>query len=469
MSSGRLGGRLIKDNKITEEQLQKALERQRMHGGRLGSNMVALGFMSEEDLSSFFSSVPDVPKKVEDTGLTFTFIIDLIMKHSLNMREFTIPEMGIQTRLPLFLVDEAIEKLRRDRLMEVKGAGQLSKLSFRFALTEAGKKQATDLLDVSRYVGPAPVPFEEYRNMVEMQTVKSILVDEKRIHDAFSNIIVEEELMALIGPAVSSGRAIFLYGPPGNGKTTIAETIGKVLPGNIYMPYAVIAEGEIITIYDRANHVAAVPELEADQVDQRWVLIQRPVVMVGGEMTLKGLDLDFNPIAKFYEAPLQLKANNGLFIVDDFGRQQVDPQDLLNRWIVPLERRTDFLTFQTGMKIEVPFDQLVIFSTNLEPKNLVDEAFLRRIRYKIKIDHPELPEYKEIFKRVCKHNSIAFNEDAFNYLIENYYIQRDIKFNSCHCRDILDNIIDVAHYHGVKPELTIETISASWKSYFVDL
>ena len=269
MSSGRLGGRLIKDNKITEEQLQKALERQRMHGGRLGSNMVALGFMSEEDLSSFFSSVPDVPKKVEDTGLTFTFIIDLIMKHSLNMREFTIPEMGIQTRLPLFLVDEAIEKLRRDRLMEVKGAGQLSKLSYRFALTEAGKKQATDLLDVSRYVGPAPVPFEEYRNMVEMQTVKSILVDEKSIHDAFSNIIVEEELMALIGPAVSSGRAIFLYGPPGNGKTTIAETIGKVLPGNIYMPYAVIAEGEIITIYDRANHVAAVPELEADQVDQR--------------------------------------------------------------------------------------------------------------------------------------------------------------------------------------------------------
>ena len=191
--------------------------------------------------------------------------------------------------------------------------------------------------------------------------------------------------------------------------------------------------------------------------------------MVGGEMTLKGLDLDFNAIAKFYEAPLQMKANNGLFIVDDFGRQQVDPQDLLNRWIVPLERRTDFLTFQTGMKIEIPFDQLVIFSTNLEPKNLVDEAFLRRIRYKIKIDHPELNEYKEIFKRVCASNAIDFNEEAFNYLIENYYIQRNVKFNSCHCRDIIDNIIDDAHYHGVKPELTNETISASWESYFVEL
>ncbi|MBW1753908.1 MAG: ATPase, partial [Deltaproteobacteria bacterium] len=314
MSSGLLGERLIKKNKITEEQLQKALERQRIHGGRLGSNMVALGFMSEEDLSSFFRSVPDVPKKVEDTGLTFTFIIDLIMKHALNMREFTIPEMGIQNRLSFSLIDQAIERLRKDKLVEVKGAGQLSKLSYRFALTEAGKKQATDLLDVSRYVGPAPVPL----------------------------------------------RAIFLYGPPGNGKTTIAETIGRVLPGNIYMPYAVIAEGEIITIYDRANHVAVEPELSADKVDQRWVLVKRPVVMVGGEMKLKGLDLDFNPIAKFYEAPLQMKANNGLFIVDDFGRQQVDPQDLLNRWIVPLERRTDFLTFQTGMKIEMPFDHLVI-------------------------------------------------------------------------------------------------------------
>ena len=467
--SGLLGERLIKKNKISEDQLQKALERQRIHGGRLGSNMVALGFMSEDDLSSFFRSVPEVPRKVEDTGLTSTFIIDLIMKHALNMREFTLPEMVVQTRLPLALIDEAIDKLRKDRLVEVKGAGQLSKLSYRFALTEGGKKQATDLLDVSRYVGPAPVPFEEYRKMVEMQTIKSILVDEKSIHDAFANIIVGEGLLKRLGPAVSSGRAIFLYGPPGNGKTTIAETIGRVLPGKIYMPYAIIAEGEIITIYDRASHVAVEPELGPDKVDQRWVLIERPVVMVGGEMNLKGLDLDFNPIAKFYEAPLQMKSNNGLFIVDDFGRQQVDPQDLLNRWIVPLERRTDFLTFQTGMKIEIPFDQLVIFSTNLEPKNLVDEAFLRRIRYKIKIDHPELHEYKEIFKRVCKHNSIEFNEDAFNFLIENYYIQRNVKFNSCHCRDIIDNIIDDAHYHGVKPELTKETISASWESYFVEL
>jgi predicted ATPase with chaperone activity len=192
-------------------------------------------------------------------------------------------------------------------------------------------------------------------------------------------------------------------------------------------------------------------------------------MMVGGEMTLKGLDLDFNAIAKYYEAPLQMKANNGLFIVDDFGRQQVDPQSLLNRWIVPLERRTDFLSLHTGMKIEVPFDQLVVFSTNLEPRNLVDEAFLRRIRYKIKVDHPELHEYKEIFQKVCKSNSIDFNEEVYNYLINEYYQGNNVKLNSCHCRDIIDNIIDDAHYHGAKPELTKETLSAAWESYFVEL
>ena len=191
--------------------------------------------------------------------------------------------------------------------------------------------------------------------------------------------------------------------------------------------------------------------------------------MVGGEMTLKSLDLDFNPISKFYEAPLQMKANNGLFIVDDFGRQQVDPQNFLNRWIVPLERRTDFISFHTGMKIEIPFDQLVIFSTNIEPRKLVDEAFLRRIRYKIKIDHPELNEYKEIFQRACASNGIAFNNDVFDYLIERYYHQKNIKLSSCHCRDIIEQIIDDAHYHGIKPEITPKTIAAAWESYFVEL
>ena len=467
--SGLIGERLEKKGKISRDQLQKALERQRIHGGRLGHNLIALGFLSEDELSSFFEVVPEAPKSVEESGLSLPFIKDLILKHGIRINEFTITEMGIQTGLSPSIVDKAIEALRKEFLIEVKGAGQITKFAFRFALTDAGKKKAADRLKVSRYTGKAPVPLDQYRSMVEKQTVKSIFIDQKIIREAFAHIVVRESLLRRLGPAVSSGKEIFLYGPSGNGKTTIAETIGKVLPGNIYMPYAVQIYDEVITVFDGTTHVAAEPEIEPKTLDNRWILTKRPVVMVGGEMTLKGLDLDFNPISKYYEAPLQMKANNGLFIVDDFGRQQVDPRNLLNRWIVPLERRTDFLTLQTGVKIEIPFDQLVVFSTNLEPRDLVDEAFLRRIRYKIKIDHPELNEYREIFKRVCNSNSIEFREDPFDYLIEQFYKDRGIKFNSCHCRDIIDNIIDDAHYHGIKPELTKEAISSAWESYFVKM
>jgi energy-coupling factor transporter ATP-binding protein EcfA2 len=469
MSGLLFGERLIEKKRVSKKQLQKALDRQRLNGGRLGENMVALGFIDEDDLTDFFTSAPAVPQTVDETGLDFSFILDLIIKHGSNMGEFSIPEMVARTKLTSTVVDQALERLRHDQLVEVKGASQLLKLSYKFGLTEAGLKRASNLLEVSRYVGPAPVTFDDYRNMVELQTIKSIFVDPERIRDAFSNLVVNEHFLENIGPAVSSGKAIFLYGPSGNGKTTIAETIGRILPGNIYMPYAVMVEGEIIMIYDKASHVAVEPEHDSDSVDQRWILIRRPVVMVGGEMTLKSLDLDFNPISKFYEAPLQMKANNGLFIIDDFGRQQVDPQNFLNRWIVPLERRTDFLSFHTGMKIEIPFDQLVVFSTNLEPRTLVDEAFLRRIRYKIKIGHPELDEYREIFQRVCNSNSIDFNNDVFNHLIEAYYHQNNVKLSSCHCRDIIEHIIDNARYHGAKPELTNKTISAAWNSYFVEM
>jgi hypothetical protein len=464
-----IGENLIEKKKITKEQLQKGLERQRIHGGRIGNNLVALGFLTEEDLLAFFQMAPNAPKKVEETGLKFSFIVDLILKHGLNMWEFSISEMGARTKLPLSIVDETIERLRKDHLAEVKTASQLSRFSYMFTLTDAGKREASELQSVSRYVGPAPVTFDEYRNMVEMQTIKNIHVNETSIKDAFSDIILSEQFLKRLGPAMSSGKSIFLYGPPGNGKTIIAETIGKALPGRIYMPYAVMVDGEIITIYDELNHVAVEPEVSAKAVDQRWVLIKRPVVMVGGEMTLKSLDLDFNPISKFYDAPLQMKANNGLFVVDDFGRQQVDPQSLLNRWIVPLERRTDFLTLLSGMKIEIPFDQLVVFSTNIEPRDLVDEAFMRRIRYKIKVDYPELNEYKEIFEKVCDSNGIAFNDDVFNYLIKHHYEEKNAKLSCCHCRDILDNIIDDAHYRDIKPELTKESVSASCESYFVEL
>ena len=464
-----MGEKLVQKSKLTYEQLQKALEHQRLNGGRIGNSIVTLGFLTEDEVTEFFRAVPETPDTLEKIDLTYSFIEDLVVKHALNLRIFNITDMCNSTKLPMFIISDAIDVLRKNHFVQVRGAGQLSKLSYSFDLTEAGVKKAKELLSISRYTGPAPVSFRSYRNQVEAQTIKNIYVDEEKIRKAFSEIVISETLLQQFGPAISSGKSIFLYGPPGNGKTTIAEIIGRVMPDTVYVPYAVQVEGEIITVFDSANHVMVNSDDKKESIDQRWVKVKRPVMMTGGEMTLKGLDLDFNSISKFYEAPLQMKANNGIFIVDDFGRQRVDSQELLNRWIVPLERRTDFLTLHTGMKIEIPFDQLVIFSTNLEPKKLVDAAFLRRIRYKIKIGFPKLSEYKQIFIRVCKSNGIIFDEDVFRFLINDLYKKTRRNLCSCHCRDLLDWIVDHAHYRDEKPKLTKEAITASWESYFVEM
>jgi len=329
--------------------------------------------------------------------------------------ESSLSDIVASTKLTLSVVDEALRNLRKERLVEVRGSGVTSELGYRFALTELGKTRAQTLLELSRYVGPAPVVLTEYRDMVETQTIKSILVSENTVRNAFSHVVIKPELLQRLGPAVSSGRAMFIYGPPGNGKTTIAETIGGILPGTVYLPHAILVRGEIITLFDRINHIPVDPEESPEMIDQRWILVRRPVVRGGGELTLKTLDLDFNPVNRFYEAPLQMKANNGLLIVDDFGRQLVDPHILLNRWIVPLERRADYLTLHTGMKFEIPFDLLVVFATNIEPKELVDEAFLRRMPYKIRVDHPDVSQYKAIFQLVCESNGVQFKEDVFEY------------------------------------------------------
>ena len=468
-----LGQKLLKANIVTEEQLEKAVARQRLQGGRLGHNLVSLGFVSAEELGTFFQKYPDAPKTVEETGLDLSFIADLILKHILFMGEFKIADIAEHVKLPNSIVDTALDVLRREKFIEVKGAAEYARATYNFTITGNGKNRASELLDICRYVGPAPVPLAEYTKMVELQTIKNIVVSEMSVKNAFSHLILSEKLLRRIGPAVSSGKAMFIYGPAGNGKTTIAETIGKILPGTVYMPHSIIVGGQIICVFDPVTHILngndKRNEKKPEYTDQRWVLIKRPVIMTGGELTLKTLDLDFNPISKFYEASLQMKANNGLFIVDDFGRQQMDPQNLLNRWIVPLERRTDFMTLHTGMKFDIPFDQIVIFATNLEPKHLVDEAFLRRIRYKIKIDHPSEDEYEAIFRKVCEANGIAFRRDILDYLIKNYYKKFDVKFNACHPRDIVDHVIDDAHYYNRSAQLSRESVDIAWENYFVEM
>ncbi len=463
-----IGKRLLGAGVVTDKELSHALERQQKHGGRLGQNLLALGFIDEETLEKFFQIRPAVPNTVEDTGLSLSFIADLVTKHLLSLGEFKLADVADCVRLPISVIDSVIEYLRRDKLVEVKGGTGYATVTYTFKITDTGIKRANELMDLCRYAGPAPVTLDAYRKMVNLQTVKNIVVREDSLKKAFSHLVLGENLMKRLGPAISSGKALFFYGPPGNGKTAIAETIGKVMPDTIYIPYAITVGGQIISLYDPISHTPAGPEKEADKIDQRWLRIRRPVVMTGGELTLRMLDLDFNPIAKYYEASLQMKANNGLFIADDFGRQQIEPQRFLNRWIVPLDRSVDFMNLHTGMMFAIPFDMLVVFATNMDPKDLVDDAFLRRIRYKIKIDRPSLEEFEEIFKMVCRSYKISFNHETFDYLMGNYYRKHDVKLNACHPRDIIEHVVDSARYYNHPPQMTRESIDMAWQNYFVD-
>jgi predicted ATPase with chaperone activity len=464
----QLGRRLLREGVITERQLEQALERQKHQGGRLGQNLVALNLLDEETLEKFFKMHPVAPKTVEETGLSISFIADLVLKHLLTLSEFKLADVAEVIGLPISVVDSVIELLRRDKYVEVKGGTGFATVTYTFRLTESGIRRGNELLELCRYAGPAPVTLEVYKKMVALQTIKSIVVSEDTVKEAFSHLIISDKLLKRLGPAISSGKALFFYGPPGNGKTAIAETIGRIMPDTIYIPHAITVGGQIISLFDPVNHIPVENGGGMDDIDRRWLRIRRPVVMTGGELTLRMLDLDFNPISKYYEASLQMKANNGVFIADDFGRQQIEPHRFLNRWIVPLDRRMDFMTLHTGMMFVIPFDMLVVFATNLEPKELVDEAFLRRIRYKIKIEQPSLDEFESIFRLVCKANQIPFNDETFDYLVENYYRKGSVNFNACHPRDIMDHVIDNARYYNHPPHMTREGIDMAWQNYFVD-
>ncbi len=414
---------------------------------------------------------PPMPKSIKETGLGLGFLADLAIKIMYFEGYISGYEIAETMKLPYTgVVDEVLEFLKREQFCEVKGAGGLGESGYQYVISAKGSEKAREVLDRGQYVGPAPVPLKAYTEAFRKQPLQNVTIHQRVMRQALSHLVLNERIFSQLGPAVNSGRSIFLYGPPGNGKTTIAEAIGMMIfKDSIYIPYAVEVDGQIIKVFDSVNHRPAEGPKKGDKIDRRWVRIHRPFIVTGGELTLESLDLVYDNSSKFYEAPFQMRANGGMFLIDDFGRQLVRPRDLLNRWIVPLEKRVDFLTLHTGGKIEVPFDVLIVFSTNLAPTDLVDEAFLRRIRHKIEISDPSFEEYREIFKRVCAHKGVPYDDKALAYLLQEHYIKPKRPLRACHPRDLIDQLIDIARYQNRPPVLAKDLIDKACEAYFVEL
>jgi predicted ATPase with chaperone activity len=422
------------------------------------------------------------PQKLEETGLEFSMVLDLVIKAIYFAGRPAARQIGAQLALSFPVVDEVLAFLKREQLAEVVGSAGMGEQLYQYSLSGKGLEKAEEALSRNQYIGPAPVPFDAYLDVLARQAVKSVRVSPESVEGALSHLVLDEQVAAALGPAVNSGRSMLLYGGSGNGKSTITSAIGRMLPGEVLIPYAIDLNGIIVKLFDPRVHqeIAAEKQLErrvsdmngggADRRrDRRWVVCRRPMVTAGGELTLKELELRYSPQSQIYIAPLQWKANSGILIVDDFGRQMIQPKELLNRWIVPMEERVDHLSLHTGDMVEVPFDVLLIFSTNLRPSQLGDEAFFRRIRHKIEIPDPSREQFLEILARVCQQREIALETDAALHLVDHYYDGVNRTFKGCHPRDIVDLVVDICAYHGEQAAFTMRHLDAACQSYFVSM
>jgi hypothetical protein len=416
------------------------------------------------------------PRTIAETGLNQGLIADLVLKTMYFTSYMSGQDISAAVRLPFYgVLDQVITLLKKEQLCEVSGTSGLGEAGYQYLLTARGMERAHQVLARSKYVGPAPVPLTRYIEAIKVQSSRKPTINREVVERALQGMVMSQELKDQVGAAVNAGKSLFLFGAPGNGKTLLAEKIATMLGGHIAIPYAIEADGQIIQLFDLNSHRPVVPTgmsesdtTKAEMGDRRWIRIHRPVVVVGGELTMASLDLIYNESVGFYEAPFQLKANGGLFLIDDFGRQQVSPQALLNRWIVPLEKGIDFLTLKTGKKLQVPFELFLVLSTNLQPEDLVDDAFLRRIQNKLNVPDPTPQQFYEIFVAQCRTMNVPFDQKGFSYLVNRYYREMRRPFRASHPRDLLRQLIGIARYRNVPPELTPELLDAACGTYFVN-
>ncbi len=437
------------------------------------------------DLDSNAPEAPKPPESLRESGLPASFLNDLILKLLYTRGVLLGRDIAQILCLPFKVVRESIKFLKDEKNIEVMGGDLVGEVSFKFNLTDLGRRRAIEAMEMCAYVGPAPVPLEDYVEQTHRQAVTGLRCTPDILAAPFSHLVVKDDMFNALGPAIVSGRSVFIYGPPGNGKTAMARAIGEFMNqsgGAIYVPYAFMAEGQVITVFDPSLHVvdddasehsfidsdAAVRRLlNTDAADARWVRIRRPVIVTGGELSLEMLDLRYNPETKFYQAPIHFKANGGIFLIDDFGRQLVSPKELLNRWILPLEDRHDFLTVANGKKFQVPFEQLIIFSTNLDPKSLVDDAFLRRIRHKVQVHAPTRDVYEKIFNGQVRKMGMQPCAEAIDYLYERYY-NRGRSPRASDCRDLLEIVQSICRFRRYPVHLSRELIVEAANSFIAE-
>ncbi len=420
---------------------------------------------------------PAPPRSLKDTGLSIVMMRDILLKTVFRKNLETVNEIADALCLTMPLAQQLVEIAREQKLMEAQGtlhAGSGSEMTFQ--LSDTGKARALDALSQSEYYGPLPVPLDMYKEQVERQSVRNIQITQERLMGSMGHLILPEDLVDNLGPAVSSGRSILLYGPPGNGKSAISNGIRDALGDNIYIPHCIEYAGQVVTMYDPIVHTITKADEEAttsslrrtdNRFDKRYILCERPTVMTGGELSLSMLDLNYNSTSRTYQASLQLKSTGGVFIVDDLGRQEEPPQALINRWIVPMEAGYDILALQSGEKFEVPFDTLVIFSTNFHPNEMFDGAALRRIFYKIKIDGPTQEEFLKVLALVAKKKKISMNEESLIHLLKKKYPTIDNLFANYHANFLIDQMISVCDYEGIPYQMSPTLIDRAWANMYV--
>jgi hypothetical protein len=448
----RLGDLLVSAKLVTDDDIAKALARMTDHGGRLGDNLVAIGAITQEKLNAFLHRIPTEPADIRATGVDEVDLMGLLLKLIYRDRLETTRQFIDAIKLPYHIVLDLIRMAVERQLLQTLGSRYSDNpIDLSYSFTEAGRNWTVDALSRLRYTGPAPVTLDEFNFRVSLQKLTNELITYDRIRKVMSDLTVDDSMIEQTGPALNSGRAILLYGPPGNGKTSMALRLSSVFHDVIYVPYSIVVEGQIIHVQlapPKVEDDNALSVIRREEFDARWVPCRRPFVVTGGELTLEMLDLRYDTVGNYYEAPLHVKALGGCFIIDDFGRQLVSPTHLLNRWIVPLESRVDYLKLHTGKSFSIPFEELIMFSTNLEPEDLMDPAFLRRLPYKIEVGPPNLDNFKTIFKNESEKQGMTLSDEVFHSIVRKLRDEKELDFAAYQPKFIIDQIVATCRFMG---------------------